>query len=280
MNTTTRRSLLAAALAAGIITTVRGDSMSFATDDLASIMVKPDQEHTGYGQGILRAWNSDTGENEVAYRGAVLHNLPTLAGIDQLTWQSGDVVLLMRWQLRQGGAATYWIAGRVNVAGSTERLAFMRTALAKEIANEIAAETFHADTITDSELIGDDIYDDLGTLGPTVAGVEVGASGKMIVFPSVSLLVAANAGDNFSAAAYMSYQISGPTSVAPSDERAARLTLITTDQAGQVTTRTGGAFVHTGLTPGTYQVRAKYRVEIGDENQASANDRTLVVIGL
>lgn len=162
-------------------------------------------------------------------------------------------------------------------AGGDPGEVFIRQDLLSPLAVAIFADRADAQTVDVSEFIDTDTYDDIATVGPVIQDIEV-LTGKMIVAPSASIGVAANASNLFSAEAYMSYEISGPTIVPPSDERAARATLITTDQGMQIIVRTGGTFVHRDLEPGVYQVRAKYRTAIGDENHATANDRTLTVI--
>lgn len=161
-------------------------------------------------------------------------------------------------------------------AGGDPGKVFIRQDLLSPLAVAIFADRADAQTVDVSEFIDTDTYDDIATVGPIVSDVEV-LTGKMIVAPSASIGVAANTSNLFSAEAYMSYEISGPTIVPPSDERAARATLIT-DQGMQIIVRTGGTFVHRDLEPGVYQVRAKYRTATGDENHATANDRTLTVI--
>lgn len=161
-------------------------------------------------------------------------------------------------------------------AGGDPGEVFIRQDLLSPLAVAIFADRADAQTVDVSEFIDTDTYDDIATVGPIVSDVEV-LTGKMIVAPSASIGVAANTSNLFSAEAYMSYEISGPTIVPPSDERAARATLIT-DQGMQIIVRTGGTFVHRDLDPGVYQVRAKYRTATGDENHATANDRTLTVI--
>lgn len=162
-------------------------------------------------------------------------------------------------------------------AGGDPGEVFIRDDILSPLAVAVFSDRVDSNTIDVSEFIDTDTYDDIATVGPTIEEIEV-LTGRLVVMPSASIGVAANSSNLFSAEAYMSYEVTGPTIVPPSDERAARATLITTDQGMQIIVRSGGSFVHTGLEPGLYQVQAKYRVATGDENHATANDRTLTVI--
>lgn len=90
-----------------------------------------------------------------------------------------------------------------------------------------------------------------GTGGPTVTGIVVGPSGRMLV--SVGALISPDANTEGTIA----YQISGAGSVSPSGLFGASFfTLGTTVAAGSVSSTA----LRTGLTPGTYTLTARYLV--------------------
>lgn len=86
--------------------------MTFREDDLAKLFSDEPQAETNYGQATLTAFNPETFENSVLYRGTTLRNLTVLSSADAQLWEIGDTVLLMKWTPTGGGLSSYWIAGR------------------------------------------------------------------------------------------------------------------------------------------------------------------------
>lgn len=68
-----------------------------------------DGEQVQYRQGIVRAWNPETGDNTIEVAGGILTDLPFLSTVEALATQVGDVVgvLTVRSQ--------WWIIGRIQV---------------------------------------------------------------------------------------------------------------------------------------------------------------------
>src|SRR5690554_7489000 len=122
---------------------------AWASDDLASVIIRPDLEFAGWGQGVIEFWDPDTFENRVQYRGSQHENLPVASGVEALTYQPGDVVMLSRWQPTGGGATTLRseIGGRVIVPGTgaaQKAIAFMQSSLAKSLSARVFAERVHS----------------------------------------------------------------------------------------------------------------------------------------
>jgi hypothetical protein len=103
-------------------------------------------------------------------------------------------------------------------------------------------------TVATSQTTASTTYTDLGTVGPTVS-LETGTTALV----TISSLCAAGSAGN---AAFMSFAISGATTVAANDA-----------QAMSNPTTSGWAFgitfLVTGLTPGTNVFTAKYRIPAG-----------------
>lgn len=265
--------------------------MSFASDDLAQLFVGPDREHTGYGQGILAAWDPDTFQNQVSYRGTTLRNLPVLPGVDALSWQPGDVVLLMRWTPSGGGLSSYWLAGRPVIPGAgraEQAISSLRTDLGRQVALSVFGEAIHVDTNDGLASIGDqnsgNNWIDLpGSPGPTVSNVEISESGRAWVFMTARMSVETHTTDAQIVLAAMSYEISGATSRAPSLLRALELqhtgqTIGDNDTNAVLATMTR-AHVATGLNPGVHTFRAKYTALVaGSGQRVSFSQRELQVI--
>src|SRR5690554_7513479 len=64
-------------------------------DDLSRLLVQQPQPGARFGQGTLRAWNPATFEHVIEWRGLRITDATILAGVDALTWQPGDQVLLL-----------------------------------------------------------------------------------------------------------------------------------------------------------------------------------------
>src|SRR5690554_1744139 len=157
---------------------------AWASDDLASVIIRPNVEFAGWGQGVVKAWNPDTFENVIQYRGSQHENLPVASGLEALTYQPGDVVMLSRWKPSDGGGVTLRIGagGRVIVPGSGAAaavIASLRTDLGRQVALGVFGEAIHVDTVNGLVSIGDqssgnDWIDLPGSPGPTVSDVEIG----------------------------------------------------------------------------------------------------------
>lgn len=257
---------------------------SWATDDLAQVLIAPEREFAGFAQGVLREWDADRFANVVEVRGGTLTNLPVAAGVEALTYQAGDVLMLTRWKLRSGrGAATYWIGmgGRVIVPGTGAAevaIAWMRGSLGKETSAAVFADRIHSADVSALEGTGSATYTDLATEGPTVSNVEI-VSGRALVF--VSGRIRAQQSGNGDSETFMSFQVSGATSRSPDDSRAASTWVRLSNHNGSlphvtdIAMRGAAQILLAGLNEGQHTFQAKYRTTGADSGFAH---RTLTVI--
>lgn len=257
---------------------------TWQSDDLAQVLIAPDREFAGLAEGILQAWNADTFENAVEVRGGTLTNLPVASGVEALTYQAGDILLLSRWKLRSGrGAATYRIGmgGRVIIPGtgaSQRAVAWMRGELARQISLEVFGEAIHAQgenvvSIVDSLSWGDP---STGPAGPEITNIDIGATGRCLVFISVqfqSLLIDVDGGGEIQ----MSFEVSGATSRSAGAEgvlsQGRRFGSANFEPSGGV----GRAFLVDELNPGSHTFATKFQIT-DDATQASVVFPELIVI--
>jgi hypothetical protein len=159
-------------------------------DDLAALIGPSPGEDIRLVQGVIKSWNPNTFENEVDVDGVIRRNLRVGSGIEALTYQPGDVVLVEQWFPggRKGelGVGTSWIVGRILTPGTgaaEQAIAFMRTALAAQIARGVFGEGIHVAQVNDIETLteANGEWQDLDTVGPRVTGVEVGDTGRALV---------------------------------------------------------------------------------------------------
>lgn len=79
--------------------------------DLAGLFAPPASSEP-FRQGVIEAFNPATGENQVRVGGAVLEDLPILAGGDTINFAAGQVVVLLKYR------SSYAILGRVVIPGN------------------------------------------------------------------------------------------------------------------------------------------------------------------
>lgn len=265
--------------------------MTYPSDEYAHLIVGAEREHAGYGQGIIVHWNPDTYENEIEYKGTTLTNLPVLSGVEAMTYERGDVVLLMRWSPTGSGLASYWIAGRPVVPGAgtaAQAVAFMQTALARSVALAVFGEAILEDTVDGSASIGDqnsgnDWINLPGSTGPTITDVEIGETGRAMVIMTARLSVETHTTDAQIVGAFMSYEVSGATSVVPNLARALELQHVAQtvgDDDTQVVAATmSRVHVASSLNAGVHQFQAKYSAfNSGSGQRSTFSRRQLQVI--
>jgi hypothetical protein len=117
--------------------------------------------------------------------------------------------------------------------------------------NQISERLSATNNVNTSETTTSTSYADLATAGPAVT-VTTGAM--------CWVLVTATESNNTSGQnVYMSYAVTGASSVSATDDRALLLTAAATNQAMRAT----HVYLETGLTPGSNTFTAKYRVTGG-----------------
>lgn len=258
--------------------------MTWATDDLAQVLIAPEREFAGFAQGILREWDGNTFSNVVEVRGGTLTNLPVASGVEALTYQAGDVLMLSRWKLRSGrGIATYWIGqgGRVIIPGTgaaEKAVAWMRGELARQISREVFGEAIHAQGENVVSVVDSLSWDDpsTGPAGPEITGVEIGSTGRCLVFISVqfrNLFIDVDGSGEIQ----MSVEVSGATSRAAGAEgvlsQGRSFGSANFEPSGGI----GRAFLVDGLTPGSHTFATKFQLT-DDATQASVVFPELIVI--
>jgi hypothetical protein len=139
--------------------------------------------------------------------------------------------------------------------------------IAGTAANAVAARAPSVSVVSTSETttsVG--TYVDLATLGPEVS---VASGTRAIIFVSARIANNTNATESFA-----SYAVSGASSVAATDSRAASLLVAAANQRARV----GIIALETGLTAGTNVFTMKYKV--GGASTGTFDARTLAVFPL
>lgn len=250
-------------------------------DDLSRLLVQQPQPGARFGQGTLREWNPDTFEHVIEWRGLRITGATILAGVDALTWQPGDQVLLLGAdQSGRRGWTDWMVLGRAITPGpgaADQAIAPMRTSLAQQIAVAVFAQRVHTGVAAPQTQTSSTSYGDGSHPGPSVSGVDVTESGRALVL--VSCLIDAGPITNGQVGAFMSYEVSGATSRAPSPLTAVGVS--TAVLGAGISHRSGGRFAAadlvTGLNPGTHTFTAKYASQAENETVRFSN-RSLTVI--
>ncbi|MBG0560733.1 hypothetical protein [Actinoplanes aureus] len=221
-----------------------------ARDELVQLLTPPPDRGGGvtFRQGVIVSWNPATAENIVLVGGSPMVNLPILNTSEASILAAGDVVSILV------SGATWGILGRFTIPGTPEAasaLSSLRTA---------------SDTVTSQQGTSSTSFTDLATAGPEVP-IAIGATGRALVTVSAEMQyeVLRGFGVNTSGA-YMSFQVSGANTLAPSSFRALMGSIryatgqsggvFDTDLRGEV----GGSrtVLLEGLTPGLTTFTAKY----------------------
>jgi len=237
--------------------------------------------NTSYGQGRILTWNAATFENTIAYRGGVLTNVLVLSGPDALTYQPDDIVAIIS-SIPNGGAAVYWIGGRIIVPGpgkGAEAIAF----LASELGSALSAAVFN-DRITVDEkpfqvttggVINTWVDGDFAGSpdpGPT-CDIEVSEAGTAIVFISAKVSSALAAIND------MSFLTTGSTDRSETSQNEATLRL-SGGATDSMRSTVSSVSVMTGLNSGPHRLRMKYQTTDATAGRSSWSDRTMFVIAL
>lgn len=134
----------------------------------------------------------------------------------------------------------------------------------QELAAFVLSSRVHEDTVDATESTTSTTFTDLGTVGPTVPGVQVTASGKAIVTLSANLVS--------DSTPQMSFEVSGASTRVATDDRA----LIFGLGGSPFGVTLSRQITLTGLNEGEHEIVAKYRDLNG--NTSNFADRTISVI--
>lgn len=230
-----------------------------------------------YGQGVILTFDPDTFENTVGFRGLTLTNVPILNGPDALTYQAGTVIALVGWA-PNGGFGAWWILGRVITPGSgasEQAIDFLQTALGAAVARGVIGESFFFDqNFNDSIRTNFGTFGDLETRGTGVADpgptVSFDLTGdKFLAVWGSPTLSSISGTEEARAEGYMSVEASGASLVSPSITRSVTQDTQYPSVSGAMLLVDSGVSAHmfTGMSPGSYTVQAKYRID----NQGSSD---------
>ncbi|MCW6008509.1 hypothetical protein K1W54_28790 [Micromonospora sp. CPCC 205371] len=251
--------------------------MSYAGDDLTPLLVPTEAANVGFRQGVVLAWNQQTGENQILVGGSPLTNLPMLNISDALLLAPGDVVSILTFG---HGAKSMAVLGRFAVPGTPQALSAL-SALATVSATVAVGEVTSSQTFTD-----------LATVGPR-ASITVRPSGRVMLIMSSRIgwpsanngggtMAGRVSGANTAGGAPTPAEPPGATPAAPGSAGGQPLLSGTLNLAG--VNQTGGwrssiVHVYQGLNPGLTTWTAKYRsLVVG--NTADFDDRTIVLFPL
>lgn len=266
------------------------------TADLTSVFIPQKAPVVRYGQGELIGWNPDTFENTVRYNGQLFYNLDVKAGADALSWATPQTVdLKIIDSSGDQGASQMVIDGRIirpGAGNAEEVITFMRGTLAREIAAEVFAERIFIDTDAGLAERTATTYGDpqTGDPGPSVTDVPI-ESGRAIVFLGADMQAATDhaATNDYDTAGFIGYEVSGATSVPPSDPDRAMFSAVQKYNLDGVIDFEAGVsnlftmakiVVEENLNPGLHDFTMKYKAFTGTARGLSCAARTIVVIGL
>lgn len=261
------------------------------TDDLAPLLT-PDPARPPYGQGTIVAWNPDTFENVIEFRGQTLVDLPVKSSVEALTYQPGDSVILAKWSSSRGGSGTWWIDGRAIIPGpgaAEASVAWMTTTLGSAVARSVIGASVFFDLETSSGGAVRTAFDTFGDLegavdsspspGPEVS-FDLTGDRFLAIWGAPSLT---RIGTESTAEGWMGIEVSGTASIPPTVGETNQDFLSYPDVVGGMQVIRSGVAAHmfTEMTSGSYTVTAKYRID--DQGSSSLTqvvwrDRWLFVI--
>lgn len=223
------------------------------SEDLAPLLTAAQGDPTALrgGTATVIAWNSETGENVIEFRGTNLTNLPmVVSSAEVLQIQPGDKVLLNIFGT--GGFATVYIVGRVAQPGPG-----MRDLILSTVANNIVAASDLSVGTRSGSVANTYVWGDLtgSSVGPSVT-VTVGNSGKALVLFSAEIGHGAPVSQGIGA--WTSVDVSGATAIGPDKDWALGFNENPVNEAGIWSA--GQQKLYTGLNPGTHTFTLKYAV--------------------
>lgn len=218
--------------------------MSYASDDLTPLLAPPAggaRQAVGFRQGTVIAFDPITLANTVQVGGAEFTNLPLLGIAEAVTLTPGDVVGIMA-VTSTGGAATFAIMGQYVTPSSPEAAG----------AISVPSVNTYSASVATFETRGTATWGNLTTVGPVVADVRIGPSGRCLVYITSAIILLTTSGGG-----EMAYEISGATTV-PTGDTPPALTYYGPVGSGPCSTR---LVLQEGLNPGLHTFTAKYLAE-------------------
>jgi hypothetical protein len=244
-----------------------------APDDLTNLFagapLGPSQD-VHYRQGVIVEWDPLDASNIVDVGGNQFVDLPILNTTEALLLQKGAVVAVL--VIGHEGAKTFAILGRLTIPGSED------AASALALARTSSADVATAETTTSNT------YTDLATVGPTLEDVLIGPSGRCLVTVGSEIRGTAITGQaTATGAGFMSYEITGATSVSPVDQNALQAWIrynASPNSTLAIDIRVGASrtTLQSGLSPGLHTFQAKYRRN--SDTTVTFVERNLTVIPL
>jgi hypothetical protein len=238
---------------------------------------------------VIREWNASTFANVVEYDGVMLRDLPVASGVEALTYQVGDAVLLEAWfpggKRGELGIGTYWIKARLISPGSgaaEQAVAFMTTGLARALASAIFADRVRSDYVSSQTTTTSTAFGDGTSGGPTVVDIEISETGIALVW--LGARIAYSQVGVSQLGGRMSVEVSGPTPIAASTLHsvgtAQSVTVVgATSWSHSEDNRVAAAHLFENLNPGLHTFAAKYQT-VNSGQTAAFTERIVKVIGL
>lgn len=275
-------------------------------EDSVPFLIPSDRNQVKRTQGVIQQWNADTFENAVAFNGLTAFNVPVASGVEALTYQPGDVVLLEGYA-PENATGSWMITGRVISPGSgaaEETISWMQTNLASAITEEIVeqllispagqelagfvfSQRIHSDATSNTFQTSSESPNFVSAPdGPVVTNVPISESGRAIVFLSAhqSADVATFDSDPDGQGSYISVEVTGDSSRSANEFNGRLVQLGITDSDENVSTtvlNNGTKIVYfDNLNPGNHNFEMMYTASFGSKVPVSFRDRVITVMGL
>lgn len=216
---------------AAILTTLGLGAAAMATmNDLTDLFTTPPQDTAVpimYRQGTIQTWNPVTLENTVLVGRTLFTNLNVIGVSEVASYREGVTVGIISIN------SSWAIIGRFVIPA---------TADAQDAITQVSQRTYTATVLT-QEATASATFTDLATVGPTVTGVRIPASGKVEV--TICAQMATTSGAAATLPGSVGVDVSGSATIAPDTKQS--LLCIAPNPAGFQGSR---AVLFTGLPAG------------------------------
>lgn len=140
---------------------------------------------------------------------------------------------------------------------------FLRQELVTDVAVAVIADRFDSADVAGN--VSDPGSSYVASGGPTLSGVQVSAAGRCLVAVTADIRCQINQPNGVAAAGWMSFEVSGDSSLAPDDDRALRNFIFgPADAVIAVSKQATRLVLVDGLNEGTHTISARYRSEHTD----------------